>query len=211
MPANENSGKLLILGVLAIGLAGRRGELVVPLLGDASRRTILGTAGRHADPRRAARDVAVRHSVRRMREGANDADVPRDISSAKGLTHLRNALLEDASYDWTAAGPPDTDWSNSLVFAADRRRRAAGGDHVLARLQLGCERLGRRPGKHVVSTSPIADGLREVLRRAGRQTPTPSSVALPAGSRLDAAGEFPIIRGPADSLAVSYCHSSHLG
>ena len=37
--------------------------------------------------------------------------MPRDISSAKGLTHLRNALLEDRSYDWTATGPADTDWS----------------------------------------------------------------------------------------------------
>jgi hypothetical protein len=50
--------------------------------------------------------------------GTEDTDVPRDISAAKGLTHLRNALLEDASYDWSAQAPADADWSSSLVFAA---------------------------------------------------------------------------------------------
>jgi len=50
--------------------------------------------------------------------GTVEADVPRDISAAQGLTHLRNALLEDTSYDWTAQAPADTDWSSSLVFAA---------------------------------------------------------------------------------------------
>jgi hypothetical protein len=51
-------------------------------------------------------------------EGVAEADVPRDVSKAKGLTNLRDALLLDSKYDWTATAEPDTDWSSSLVFAA---------------------------------------------------------------------------------------------
>ena len=39
-----------------------------------------------------------------------------DISDARGLVHLRNALLEDRSYDWSAKPTADPDWNSSLVF-----------------------------------------------------------------------------------------------
>lgn len=112
---SEKSGKTLILGVLVLALAmaaaawwfrysqtHRAVELWGPqaavLIRDAPRVTLRSDA--------ASKDA----------EGAAETDVARDISQAKGLTHLRNALLEDNSYDWTAKGPADTNWSQSLVF-----------------------------------------------------------------------------------------------
>ena len=59
---------------------------------------------------------------------------------------------------------------------------------------------GGDPAKNAVSTAPIAKGLAEVLRRTSDRR-CRRVTALPAGSRLDAAGEFPIIRDPACPLA----------
>lgn len=93
--------------------------------------------------------------------GTEEADVPRDISAAKGLTHLRNALLEDASYDWSAQPPADPDWSSSLVFAAaaDSEPRAV----VLFSPDYRWVANGAagNPAQHVVATTdPFAAGLR---------------------------------------------------
>jgi hypothetical protein len=46
----------------------------------------------------------------------------RDITQARGLTHARQALIDDPSYDWSRPGPPATaelDWRYMLSF--DRR------------------------------------------------------------------------------------------
>ncbi|MGD9632840.1 MAG: hypothetical protein AB7G28_24575 [Pirellulales bacterium] len=114
-PTNEKSGKMLIFGVLLLGLAmaaaawwfrystthravelwGAQGAV---LIRDAPRVTLRSGA--------ASQDA----------EGTSEPDVARDISKAGGLTHLRNALLEDSSYDWTAKGPADSNWGKSLVF-----------------------------------------------------------------------------------------------
>jgi hypothetical protein len=116
MRENEKSGKRLILGVVAACLVAAAaswwfrysathraaefwGPQAVALIRDAPHVTLRSDAP-SADG-----------------EGTAEADVPRDISQAKGLTHLRNALLEDASYDWTATAPAGTDNANSLVFA----------------------------------------------------------------------------------------------
>ncbi len=114
-PTNEKSGKMLILGVLLLGVAmaaaawwfrysttHRAVELWGPqaavLIRDAPRVTLRSD------------------SVSTDAEGAAEPDVARDISKANGLTHLRNALLEDSSFDWIAKGTADTNWSKSLVF-----------------------------------------------------------------------------------------------
>jgi hypothetical protein len=80
----------------------------------------------------------------------------RDISKAAGLTHLRNALLEDRSYQWPAEPAIPGSWGWVLVFRNERRNTAilffardwkyvSSFDHDL----LSCE--------------PIADGLTEML------------------------------------------------
>jgi hypothetical protein len=43
----------------------------------------------------------------------------RDISSARGLVHVRRGLVEDANFAWgtvTAARPAPTDWDEALAF-----------------------------------------------------------------------------------------------
>jgi len=114
-PTSEKSGKNLILGVLVLGLAAAAaawwfrystthkateywGSQAAMLIRDASRVTLRSDAPSTDE------------------EGTAEADVARDISQAKGLLHLRNALLQDSSYDWTAQGPTDANWAKSLVF-----------------------------------------------------------------------------------------------
>lgn len=45
----------------------------------------------------------------------------RDISTAKGLVHLRRGLVEDANFGWERSGDgerlPDTAWDHALVFS----------------------------------------------------------------------------------------------
>ena len=54
----------------------------------------------------------------------------RDISSTRGIVHLRRGLVEDAGFRWEAAGPvgrlPDGAWDYALVFSdpADEERTA---------------------------------------------------------------------------------------
>jgi hypothetical protein len=80
----------------------------------------------------------------------------RDISETAGLTHLRNALLEDQSYKWPAEPLVANSWGWVLVFRDQRGRaailffardwtRVSTFDHEL----LSCE--------------PIAGGLEEIL------------------------------------------------
>lgn len=117
IPANEKSGKRLILGVLALGLLAATASWWF-------RYSATHQAAKFWGPPAAllirdAAHVTLRSDMPSADgAGADEADVPRDISNAKGLSHLRNKLIEDASYDWTAAGKPDTSWSSSLVFAA---------------------------------------------------------------------------------------------
>jgi hypothetical protein len=92
----QNSGKLLILGIVALA-------------------TLLAGAGwwfRYTATHRAAQFWGPK-AVRLIRDAPQvqfmdlQSDVPgmqRDVSSAHGLTHLRNALLEDRSFDWPASG-----------------------------------------------------------------------------------------------------------
>jgi hypothetical protein len=161
LPANEKSGKRLILGVVAACLvaaiaswwfrysATHRaaqfwGSQAVALIRDAPHVTL-----RSDTP---STDAA----------GGAEADVPRDISGAKGLTHLRNALLEDASYDWTAAGQADTDWSSSLVFAAADGAEPRAVVMFSPDFKWISNGTASDPSKQVVSTTAeFAAGLKE--------------------------------------------------
>jgi hypothetical protein len=105
-PANDKSGKRLILGVVVIGLAAAAASWWFRY--SATHRAAQFWGPQAATLIRDAPHVTLRSDA--------STDEPRDVSDARGLTHLRNALLEDNSYDWSAAGPPDTNWDSSLVF-----------------------------------------------------------------------------------------------
>ena len=82
-----------------------------------------------------------------------------DVSTARGLTHLRNALLEDRSFQWPAQpGRLDDRCKWALVFY-DKGREVnrsllftADGTSVAA-----------PPADRIVSTEPIAAGLLEMF------------------------------------------------
>jgi hypothetical protein len=117
MPTNEKSGKRLILGVLAFGLVAAAASWWFRY--SATHHAAQFWGPQSVELIRDAKHVTLRSDIPSADgAGGDEADVPRDISNAKGLTHLRSALLEDANYDWNAAGPPDTNWSNSPAFAA---------------------------------------------------------------------------------------------
>lgn len=86
----------------------------------------------------------------------------RDISAAPGLTHLRNALLEDRSFSWPArSASAETQWARGLRF----RNGPEPSLHVLFSpdyqwiIAVGTG----RSDPLAVSCEPIANGLREVF------------------------------------------------
>ncbi len=87
-------------------------------------------------------------------------DDKHDISTARGLIHLRNALLDDRSYHWPPQPPaPGTRWKWSMVF----RNNAAQDDTMLI-FSADCKSVAtfNRPNE-VLSCEPIAAGLSEVF------------------------------------------------
>jgi hypothetical protein len=80
----------------------------------------------------------------------------RDISKIAGLTHLRNALLEDRSYKWPAEPLVPGSWGWVLVFR-DHRGRAA-----ILFFARDWTRVSTFDN-HLLSCEPIAGGLVEML------------------------------------------------
>ena len=104
-------------------------------------------------------------------QDAADADVPRDVSNAKGLTHLRNALLEDASYDWSTAGRADTNWENSLVFEESEGAEPRVVILLSPDFHWAANGSAADPAGHAVSTSPIAEGLQTFFAEQAQDAP----------------------------------------
>jgi hypothetical protein len=89
-----------------------------------------------------------------------DLATRRDISGARGLTHLRHALLEDRSYRWPMSpAQPDVRWQWAMLFSD-----AAESEEVVLfftsdwSLTTTLERRGK-----IISCQPIAAGLRTMI------------------------------------------------
>lgn len=160
-PSHEKSGKRLILGVIAACVVAA--AISWWFRYQATRKVVQFWGPQTAVLIRDAKHVTLRSDTPSADgAGTAEADVPRDISGVKGMTHLRTNLLEDSSYRWDAAVASDIDWANSLVFAA-----AEGGEPravVLFSRDFGWVSNGSAPdpGKHAVATSgEFAAGLKE--------------------------------------------------
>lgn len=84
-----------------------------------------------------------------------------DVSRGRGIVHLRNALLEDRSFDWqmTPAAPPPAGWM--LRFSDPTTK-----DEAWIAFATGsnfCRLLGADQDAEIVSCEPIARGLTEVF------------------------------------------------
>ena len=82
-----------------------------------------------------------------------------DLSKVRGLAHLRAALVEDASFDWTAAQTCGPQWSHALRFFE-------GGAETAILLDLECAHAAQLGHTQGVSIQPIAAGLKEFIKEA---------------------------------------------
>ena len=94
----------------------------------------------------------------------------RDISTMQGLTHLRNALLEDRSYEWPPdPRQPNDEWRWVLVF----RDKPGQPTAALAfsrdwKLVTHCQNARGQ----VLSCEPISRGLNTMFRDPARKNGT---------------------------------------
>jgi len=95
----------------------------------------------------------------------------RDITNAHGFIHLRNALLDDRSFQWPPKPPAsDATWKWIVSFHSDGAQEQA----ILV-LTSDCKFVAdfHRPGE-VLSCEPIAKGLEEVFTEFSSLPPNPS-------------------------------------
>jgi hypothetical protein len=158
--ASGNSGKVLILGVIAVAMVAAMASWSFRY--EATHRVLEFWGPQAATLIRDAAHITLRSDAPSADgAGTEAADVPRDISRAKGITHLRNALLEDHSYDWTAKAPADIAWGNSLVFNMAENAEPRAVVLFSPDFQWAASGTSEDAGKKAVSTAPIAKGLQK--------------------------------------------------
>jgi hypothetical protein len=82
-----------------------------------------------------------------------------DVSKGRGLVHLRNALLQDRSYDWPAQPrKPRSYWSWALRFRDDRT-----GELETILIGADCDYVTSLTGDQMLSSRPILDGLHKLF------------------------------------------------
>jgi hypothetical protein len=167
-PNNQNSGnsgKRLIVAILAIALCAA--DLSWWFRYAATHRTVEFWGPNAARLIRDAPRVTLRsYDPAVGAEPKSDAPLPLDISQARGLIHLRTALMEDRSYDWSAKPPGDANFQSSLVFedspgAEPRLVILLSPDFTWA--GNGSSNASPRP---IISTQPIAEGLKKFFTDA---------------------------------------------
>jgi hypothetical protein len=82
-----------------------------------------------------------------------------DLSKVRGLAHLRAALVEDSSFDWSGAQACDPRWTHGLRFFEN-------GHETVVLLDLECGRATSAESDEGVSIEPIAAGLKEFIEEA---------------------------------------------
>lgn len=158
--ASGNSGKVLILGVIAVAMVAAMASWNFRY--EATHKPLEYWGAQSALLIRDAPHVTLRSDAPSA-DGAGTAapDVPRDISKKKGLQYFRDALLLNHSYDWTAKAPADVAWGNSLVFNMAENAEPRAVVLFSPDFQWAASGTGDDAGKNAVSTAPIAKGLQK--------------------------------------------------
>jgi len=159
------SGKLVIIGILTVALASA--GISWWFRYSATHRAVRFWGSNAAQLIRDAPTVELYEAARlpdsAYKEGLSksylDVADGRDISHAPGLVHLRNALLEDQSFDW----PPNNDyrptnWGWILVFRGTEPNEVAA--LFFTRDWLYTDSLDH---DEMLSTEPIASGLEKFV------------------------------------------------
>jgi len=79
-----------------------------------------------------------------------------DVSTARGITNVRRALLDDGSFAWDSSDPCRPAWTHALRFSADDR-------HALLLLSFDCPQAATVEGRRTVSVAPSSAALREFV------------------------------------------------
>jgi hypothetical protein len=91
--------------------------------------------------------------------GFIDTSETRDVSTAHGLVHLRNALLEDHNFAWPpSANSPDVQWKRGLIF----RDKGLGNAAILV-FSPDLKLVSVAGSNQMLSCAPIAAGLGEMF------------------------------------------------
>jgi hypothetical protein len=150
----RESGKLVIIGILALALmAAGAGWLY--------RYSATNKAAQFWGPSAAQRIRDAPIVELSFYAGDDLTSDARDVSKARGLTHLRYALLEDRSFVWPARPVVrEPRWYWALGFRNEKRR-----DTVLLLFQEDCREVAMHDSTigEVISCAPISAGLREVF------------------------------------------------
>ncbi len=156
------SGKWVIVGILAVALAAAGGSWLF-------RYTATHRTAEFWGPQA----VQLIRDARIVRLVPNE----RDVSSAKGLTHLRNALLEDRSFVWPATALQDgIEWKSGLAF-----RDVAAGTSAVLMFSSDFQHVRNDNTDQMLCCESIAEGLREMFAEfAAAGASAPTSPAPPA-------------------------------
>jgi hypothetical protein len=151
--AKEISGKYVILAVLAVAITGAAASWFFRYNATHRAAEFWGS-----QPARLIRDAP---RVALIRWFVASPPKTRDISKAPGMTHLRNALLEDRSFNWDEpvdAAPKAGGWK--LTFSDPSR-----GEQFTIRFTTDCRGAvdDLNPMRRLISTEPISRGLCEVF------------------------------------------------
>jgi hypothetical protein len=168
----RNSGKLVIFGIIAVALASAAASWWF-------RFAATHEAARFWGPQlsQLIRDAPVvelcrfPQPTREIVPGDGAAELGSatctDVSRARGLTHLRNALLEDRSFAWPVqTGSNSMGWYWALVFRQDKR----GTGHILL-FSENATRVAASSSDDVLSCQPISTGLLEMFREMSPEPP----------------------------------------
>jgi hypothetical protein len=170
----RSSGKLLILAMVGIGLAAagaswwfrysathRAAEFWGPeaarLIRDADKIVLCRVRANDEDADSAADTLLLPDGIARR------TVVCRNVSAAPGVTHLRNALLEDHSFDWPATSElPPAGWRWCLAFH-DTSAREDVYVWFSPDLDFATHSLSAAESPRVASCERIAVGLAEIF------------------------------------------------
>jgi hypothetical protein len=167
----EVSGKLIIIGVLFVAIAGG-------IFSWFFRYNATHRAAAFWGPETAVliRD-APRITLKRGPLTGSSLENEVDVSRARGLVHLRNALLEDRSFDWNTIDQPLSNLTKTDLFrwslTFDNPNTGKNTTVYISDDLHFATRLGTKE-RQTVSTEPIAAGLREMFDEF-TATSTPSA------------------------------------
>jgi hypothetical protein len=152
-PVPTISGKWLIIGVLSVAVVGAGGSWWFRY---SSTHQAALFWGPHSAP--LIRDAP---RVDFYRDQGFDSSIKiRNVTAAQGLVHLRNALLEDRSYQWPAnPSPAGARWEWVLIFRDDDANQ-----QVELSFSPKCKFVATSDRSDtILSCEPIAAGLREMF------------------------------------------------